>query len=646
MREAVVQHPARRLLVLAGPGTGKTHIIAHRIAHQIGRGDVAAEHVLALTFTERATDSMQRRLRDILGPNQHCNVFTFHAFATDLLRSYATEASLPADFRVCDPVQESVFLHNHLDELVAPDRYREPAACNDLLRAFNHIQELNLPSDALQSYDDELSRMFASFQTIKRRANMLNYADVLQLCTNLLQARTDMQSVISGLHRLIVVDECQDVCTSLFAFLRHIVARDGQTAITAVGDEDQSIFSFRPGALGSAVQQFRDHYPDMELATLSTSFRCRERIVSAAQRLIVYNAGRLDRPPLSSALPMDSPGVLEALYSTSPDDEALTIAERIRGFIAEHPDRTLSDVCVLTRSNDACARIGRLLSKHVPVRVVGGGLLHIPEIRLMVSFLIALTTPSNAKSLFNIVTSHLYTFAPMDIVVLTEGLDVTIPSRPGSWTLWRRLEAVAENADNKYDVEFSAECQRLLDDVNGLRKLMFRDVVSTVAAWCAVDEEDLEQFLRRTSSIESALGTDQINLIVPYLQKLAAHGEQFCDDVVPPARKPSVDIMTVHKAKGLEYRLVVFSMPPDTTYPGRFRPAFPQLPLHSSSSSSTTFIAEQRRLAFVALTRASDAFIFSSVTTPEKASRFVREALPLPPASSQPQRAFASSSWR
>lgn len=138
----------------------------------------------------------------------------------------------------------------------------------------------------------------------------------------------------------------------------------------------------------------------------------------------------------------------------------------------------------------------------------------------MVSFLIALTTPSNAKSLFNIVTSHLYTFAPMDIVVLTEGLDVTIPSRPGSWTLWRRLEAVAENADNKYDVEFSAECQRLLDDVNGLRKLMFRDVVSTVAAWCAVDEEDLEQFLRRTSSIESALGTDQINLIVPYLQKV------------------------------------------------------------------------------------------------------------------------------
>lgn len=297
-------------------------------------------------------------------------------------------------------MQESVFLHNHLDELVAPDRYREPAACNDLLRAFNHIQELNLPSDALQSYDDELSRMFASFQTIKRRANMLNYADVLQLCTNLLQARTDMQSVISGLHRLIVVDECQDVCTSLFAFLRHIVARDGQTAITAVGDEDQSIFSFRPGALGSAVQQFRDHYPDMELATLSTSFRCRERIVSAAQRLIVYNAGRLDRPPLTSALPMDSPGVLEALYSTSPDDEALTIAERIRGasdsacvavvltsgragFIAEHPDRTLSDVCVLTRSNDACARIGRLLSKHVPVRVVGGGLLHIPEIRLV-----------------------------------------------------------------------------------------------------------------------------------------------------------------------------------------------------------------------------------------------------------------------
>jgi len=675
-----VTHGKGPLMIVAGAGTGKTKVLTHRIAYLIGEKLAKPSEIIALTFTEKAAQEMEERV-DVMVPYGYVDMWigTFHAFGNRLLQDYALEMGLAPNFKVLDEAQAVVFLRQHLFEL--PLKYYRPLGdptryLSALVKLFSRAKDedispdeyleyaLMLEKQAGESSDPaaleearkqlELAQGYQVYQRLLWENGFLDLADLVYLSLKLLR---EHPSVLSALHQRInyvLVDEFQDTNYAQFELIKLLASRERN--LTVVGDDDQSIYKFR-GAAISNILGFREYYPEAEVVVLTDNFRSCQDILDHAHNLIERNGEeRLEsRLKINKQLVSHTgkgQGATKHLNFDTVSLEADEIAEIIRKKAAKNR-YSYSDFAVLVRTNgDAVPFLRALNLKGIPYRFTGNrGLYQREEIILLTALLRALSNQDDNLSMFHLAGSELYQIAPGDLYRCnsragTYNLPLSrVFASPGELGLTfqdpdtvNRLKRLMGDLDRF--TQLSASCNpgrvlyQFITETGYLRKLSQGEIVDG-----ELKIRNLAKFFNLVELYETISQPMEITVphFVKYLDLLLEAGDnpgvaQADSDV------PAVSILTVHKAKGLEFRVVFITGLASDKFPTRQRKDLLELPdqlIKEFIPRGDFHTQEERRLFYVGMTRAREELYLSWAQDYggkrlKKISPFILEALNLP----------------
>jgi DNA helicase-2/ATP-dependent DNA helicase PcrA len=677
-REAVL-HGEGPLLIIAGAGTGKTTVLTRRIAHLIASKRARPEEILALTFTEKAAVEMAERV-DQLIPYGYAEtpISTFHAFGDRVLREAALEMGMNPEFRVLTEPEAIIFLRERLfalpldrfrplgdptrhlaalltlvsrakDEDISPQQYGEWAQGR-----LRQVRMAASPDSAV--VDDarthvELAAFYEAHQRLLAEAGLVDFGDQIHRALEVLRTRPAVLERLRARHRFILVDEFQDTNHAQLEMLK-LVAGDVPN-ITVVGDDDQAIYRWR-GAATANLLAFRRLYPGAHEVVLNENHRSTQLVLDAAARLISYNnpyrlevVAKIDkrlRAQRSGGSPVRHLSFDTA--SAEADGVAVLVEERIQTGARPR------DVAILVRSNgDAEAVLRALNVKGIPHRFSGSrGLYAREEVRLLVSFLRILASPDDSISLFYLCASETYGMPEIDLLRLNQY------ARRKTRPLLEVLRALPEN-DDLVGVGGAAReaAARLLDDLDqaaqevpkrrtgevlygflqrsGTLKRLARE--ATAAAEAKV--KNIAKFFETVKAYGDVAEHDRVPSFVSHLDLLREAGD---DPAIAEAERDddAVHVLTVHKAKGLEFPIVFLVGCAEQKFPLQRRSDPLSLPaelVKEELPGGNGHVDEERRLFYVAMTRAKDELILTSAADygagrTRKVSRFVVEALDLP----------------
>ncbi|MFM8497783.1 MAG: ATP-dependent helicase, partial [Planctomycetia bacterium] len=385
------------LLVLAGPGSGKTRVVTRRIAHLISQG-VPPGQIVALTFTNKAADEMRRRVTALVGP-QPVEMGTFHRFAARLLRRHARLVGLTSDYSILDPDDAGAVLkraarklglsltHTPIDRLAGTIS----RAKNDLLSPETFSPRWGRPADEVAL------RLWPVYQELLLAANSVDFDDLLVHTARLLTDNPDLRSLLDARHRYILVDEYQDTNAAQYCIVRGLSIDHPNLAVT--GDPDQAIYGWRGASIRNILEFERD-YPSARVVKLEHNYRSTANILGTADRLIAHNSRRKPKRLITDAAA--GPRVRIVLDATS-RDEADRIADEIAAGIAT--GRSPRDSCILFRTNALSRSIEvALRSRGVPYQLVRGlEFFKRREIRDVVAWLRLLKNPRDDEAFSRVV---------------------------------------------------------------------------------------------------------------------------------------------------------------------------------------------------------------------------------------------------
>ena len=672
-REAVC-HGEGPLLIIAGAGTGKTTVLTRRIAHLIATKKARPEEILALTFTDRAAAEMTERV-DRLIPYGYAEtqISTFHAFGDRVLRESALDIGLNPEFRVLSQPEQIIFLRERLfdlplrrfrplgdptrhlkalatlvsrakDEDVSPGRY--------LSWAEGRLAEADTDEDRDEAERHvELARFYAAHQRLLGEAGLVDFGDQIYRTLGLLRERPAVLARLRGRFRWVLVDEFQDTNHAQLQMLRLLSGEPSN--LTVVGDDDQAIYRWR-GAAAANLLAFRRLYPGCREVVLSENYRSTQPVLDAAARLVSFNnpyrleaiagidkrlrSGRGDGPPVRH-LHFDT-------VSAEADGVAGLIEERLQAGVRPR------DVAILVRSNDDADPFLRALNvKGIPHRFSGSrGLYAREEVRLLVSFLKVLANPEDSVSLFYLAASDVYRVPEMELLRLNQY------ARRKTRPLLEVLRGLPENEDLASVSGATREAAaRLLADLERAATEVPRrrtgEVLYGYLQWSGL--------LGRLSKEATAEAEAKVRNIARFFESVKAYGDVAEHDRVPAfvahlallrdagddpavaeadADDDAVHVLTVHKAKGLEFPIVFLVGCAESKFPLQRRGekvSLPEALVREEVDIGTGQLHEERRLFYVAMTRAMDELLLSSAADygtarTRKVSRFVVEALDLP----------------
>ena len=676
-----VEHGAGPLLVVAGAGTGKTHVLTARIVHLITSRAAKPNEILAVTFTERAANEMQERV-DIntpIGLNDAV-IRTFHGFGDEVFREFALELGRSGELRVLSPAEQVILVREHLYgcqqcEIAMPlKRYRpagDPLAhVRALLELFGRARDEDVSPEAYvahartlraavgESIDadikadeaamhEELAATYEAYTRIKERHGVVDFGDQIALTLRLLREHPAAAARLRTRFHYILVDEFQDTNDAQFELLRLLA--ESHRNLTVVGDDDQSIFAWRGGTLRN-FDRFRQAYPDHTTVALIENRRSGQGLLDAAYRLITKNPDRLETTLGIDKRLRGRPGSDEAevdhIQKVTGAEEADAVADLIARE-AVRRQRRFGEFAILVRNNaDATPFLSALAQRQIPTHFSGGGQLYErPEIRLLISFLSAVALPSDSRHVYSLAVSPLYGFPADELARAVEGSgrrqkplrDVfeEIAAEKTGASESAAAAAKALCADLAHYAARAAELTTaaLLFEFLDRSKLLAR-YLDPDSALVEEQGRNVAKFLRLVHNAGRALASDRASFFVPHLELLREAG----DDPVAADFETSheqVNVLSIHKAKGLEFSVVFLAHTTDERLPGQARLDPLRLPdelARTVPPDRERHIAEERRLAYVAMTRAKDAFYFTSAIDygfqrPSRPSRFIGEAL-------------------
>jgi DNA helicase II / ATP-dependent DNA helicase PcrA len=657
-RQAVL-HEGSPLLIVAGAGSGKTAVLTRRIAYLLAARDVGPGQVLAITFTNKAAAEMRERVAALVGPRARSMwVSTFHSTCVRILRNQASLISgLNSNFSIYD-ADDSRRLLQMIGKDMGLDikRYSPRLLANSISNLKNELIDPRQALDNLSEDDlaDDLARtvaaVYAEYQQRLRVANALDFDDLIGETVAVLQAFPQIADHYRRRFRHILVDEYQDTNHAQYVLVRELVGRDlepGEDGVPpgelcVVGDADQSIYAFR-GATIRNIEDFERDYPNATTILLEQNYRSTQNILSAANSVISRNPARRDKRLWTDA----GEGELIVGYvADNEHDEARFIAQEIDALAASG-DITYNDVAVFYRTNNSSRSVEEVFIRAgIPYKVVGGVRFYERrEIRDIVAYLRVLDNPGDAVSLRRILNTPrrgigdraeacvavyaentgssfadaleaaaegkvplLNTRSAKAIAGFVEMMDelrIRLASSEGD--LGELIEAVLERTGYRRELESSSDPQDLarLDNLNELVSVAHEfatDLANAAALEDVVVDEDvpdtgvLAQFLERVSLVADT-------------------------DEIPEQTAGVVTLMTLHTAKGLEFPVVFVTGWEDGMFP------------HMRALGDPTELSEERRLAYVGITRArqrlylSRAKVRSSWGQPmlNPESRFLRE---------------------
>jgi len=675
-REAV-SHGEGPLLIVAGAGTGKTHVVTSRIAWLIAEKRARPDEILALTFTEKAAAEMEARV-DVLVPYGYTDatIATFHAFGDRLVRGFGIELGFTTRPRVCSEAEVRVFLRERLFEL-GLDRYaplgqpdRNLAA---LVRCFSRARDEDVsPEDylafaqrlAAEARDEaqkdeaaselEKAQAYARYRDLLLAHDRLDFGDQVSLALRILRERPHVLRQMHDQYRFILVDEFQDTNHAQFELIR-LLAGPRQN-LTVVGDDDQSIYRFR-GAKMANLLAFLDAFPSADTVVLTTNYRSRQNLLDASYRLIQQNnpdrleaklqerGGRRFEKRLQSAF--EGEGLIEHHEFHTASDEADFVVGTIGTAI--QAGRRPREFAILARTHRHLIPIlNALESAGIPFQQSAQSRLYSrDEVRLCLAVLRAVADPDDSTATYQLLASPLLAADETDLARLNSAAQRKNQS----------LREVLERLEREplfheiHDATRSA-CARYLKLTRQLAHMAVRRPTTDVlyafvhesgylAQLTAEDTPEAEERIRNVAKffkiakrISESLEENRAHSFVRYLDLLIEAGDDPAAAEVD-VELDAVQVITAHNAKGLEFPVVFMTNLAEGRFPTRERGddlPFPAALVKEPSTVHNAHTEEERRLFYVGMTRAREELYLTwaidyGTRMPWKMSKFVAEAL-------------------
>jgi DNA helicase-2/ATP-dependent DNA helicase PcrA len=591
-REAVTA-PDRPTLVLAGAGSGKTRVLVHRIAWVIRVGGVAAQHVLAVTFTNKAAAEMRDRVEALLGmPTRSLWIGTFHGLSHRLLRIHWREAGLPEGFQIMDSEDQQRLIRRMLRALELDENVWVPKEIQWFINA--QKDEGLRPKDLRDEGNAgrrQMIDLYERYEQVCAAAAVIDFGELLLRTLELLRDNLELQRQYQQRFKHVLVDEFQDTNAIQYRWLRLLAGPAGTPFV--VGDDDQSIYRWR-GARVENLHRFQQDYAGTQVVRLEQNYRSTATILNAANAVIANNAARLGKT-LWTEGPAGAPIKLYAAFNER--DEAEFVINRIQDHIDHGGKR--SEVAVLYRSN-AQSRVFEegLLAAGIPYRVYGGlRFFERAEIKDALAILRLVMNRDDDPSFERVVNVPPRGIGARTVEAVREH------ARATGTSLWRAAAAlIAENTLAKRAAEalwsFLNLVEKLEADTRGdaLHEQVARVIERSgliahhgknADAGGEARVENLEELVNAAREVMRAESSD-----LPPLAEFLAFAVLESGDGQADAYQDSVQLMTLHSAKGLEFALLFLCGLEDGLFP------------HQRSLNDAAGLEEERRLCYVGITRA------------------------------------------
>tara|TARA_R110002095_G_scaffold112154_5_gene98034 strand:+ start:48 stop:2243 length:2196 start_codon:yes stop_codon:yes gene_type:complete len=625
-REAVAAPPVN-LLVLAGAGSGKTRVLVHRIARLMQTEQVSAHAILAVTFTNKAAKEMRGRITEMLGFNpQGMWVGTFHGLAHRLLRMHWQDAGLQEQFQILDSDDQLRLVKRLMKELNLDENRFQPKQLQWFINAQKdeglRAKHLDPGSDPFQRVQIEFYRQY---ELACQRSSLVDFGEILLRSHELWLTKPEVLKHYQERFGHILVDEFQDTNTVQYAWLRVLAGNTGKLMV--VGDDDQSIYGWR-GAKIENIQQFSRDYPDTQVVRLEQNYRSTGTILDAANALIANNQGRLGKKLWTSG----SEGELISLYAGfNEQDEARFIVDTIQGWVGKGNERSSS--AILYRSN-AQSRVleEALIRAGMPYRIYGGQRFYD---RLEIK---------NALSYLRLVGNRLDDMAfervnnvPTRAIGVKTVEVVRQRARDEGISLWQSaheviaLKLLPARASNALQ-GFIDLIDRLDNETEGVP--LHEQTEHVIAHSGLIDHhlkekgekaqsriENLQELVSATRQFDQEWQRDEAEQDLPVLAAFLDKAALDAGDGQADEFEDSVQLMTLHSAKGLEFPLVFLAGVEEGLFP------------HKMSMEEPGRLEEERRLCYVGITRAMQKLYFTYAESRRlhgqdnynRLSRFVQE---------------------
>ncbi|USR39757.1 DNA helicase II [Ectopseudomonas hydrolytica] len=622
-----VAAPLGRQLVLAGAGSGKTRVLVHRIAFLIQAMGASPHSILSVTFTNKAAAEMRHRIEQMLGHNPAGMwVGTFHGLAHRLLRAHWQEAGLAENFQILDSDDQQRLIKRVIREL-GLDEQRWPAKQAQWF--INGQKDEGFRPQHIQAGGDlflaTMRGIYEAYEAACARTGVIDFSELLLRALDLWRDKPGLLEHYQRRFRHILVDEFQDTNAVQYAWLR-LLAKGGDS-LMVVGDDDQSIYGWR-GARIENIQQFSSDFPDTQLIRLEQNYRSTAGILKAANALIANNNGRLGKELWTDG----GEGEPLALYAAfNEHDEARYVVESIEDALRKDGLKR-SEIAILYRSN-AQSRVleEALLRERIPYRIYGGQrFFERAEIKNAMAYLRLLDGRGNDAALERIVNVPARGIGEKTVESIREFARAQDLSM---WEAIRRMLAVKALPGRAAGAlgGFIELIEGLAEQVMAMPLHQMTQVVIEQSGLLAYHEaEKGEKGQARVENLEElvsaarAFENDEDDELTP-LQAFLTHASLEAGDTQAAENEDSIQLMTLHSAKGLEFPLVFLVGMEEGLFP------------HKMSLEEPGRLEEERRLAYVGITRAMQKLVISYAETRRlygsetynKVSRFVRE-IPAP----------------
>ncbi|MFI8240832.1 DNA helicase PcrA [Streptomyces sp. NPDC085866] len=617
-QRAAVVHADSPLLIVAGAGSGKTRVLTHRIAHLLAERNVHPGQILAITFTNKAAGEMKERVEQLVGPRANAMwVMTFHSACVRILRRESKKLGFTSSFSIYDAADSKRLMALVCRDLdLDPKRFPPKSFSAKISNLKNElIDEEDFAAQAGDGFEKTLAQAYALYQSRLREANALDFDDLIMTTVNLLRAFPDVAEHYRRRFRHVLVDEYQDTNHAQYALVRELVGTGEHdedappneydlppAELCVVGDADQSIYAFR-GATIRNILQFEEDYPNATTILLEQNYRSTQTILSAANAVIERNESRRPKNLWTNA---GQGARITGYVADTEHDEAQFVADEI-DRLTDAGEAKSGDVAVFYRTN-AQSRVFEevFIRVGLPYKVVGGVRFYErKEVRDVLAYLRVLANPEDSvplRRILNVPKRGIGERAEAMIDALSQREKISFPQALKRVDEAYGMAARSTNAVKRFNT--------LMEDL--------RTIVESGAGPATV----LEAVLERTGYLaELQASTDpQDETRIENLQELAAVALEFEQDrgegesvalsdfleqvalVADSDQIPDEDeegsgvitLMTLHTAKGLEFPVVFLTGMEDGVFP------------HMRALGQTKELEEERRLAYVGITRARE----------------------------------------
>jgi DNA helicase II / ATP-dependent DNA helicase PcrA len=594
-----VEHTDGPVLIFAGAGSGKTRVLTHRIAFLLKERRIAPDRILAVTFTNKAAGEMKTRLERMVGSTaRDLWVGTFHAMCVRILRRDGSRAGIASSFAIIDEADQRQLVKDILDDLDYDERQLSPGAClHEISKAKNSLIWPDKYHEKQTSFlGERMANVYSEYERRLRESNSLDFDDLIVRTIDLLERDETVREKYQRKFEYILVDEYQDVNTAQYRLIALLGGKSRN--VTVVGDDDQSIYSWR-GSDYRMILRFEEDFSGAQVFKLEENYRSTQRILDAANALVANNRTRAPKKLFTRR----SEGESITLYPAATErDEARYVTEKIKQMVRD--GAAYRDFLVLYRTN-AQSRVFEeaLIADGIPYRVVGGvGFYARAEIKDVIAYLRYIVNPSDAlafKRIVNVPRRGIgqQTLAALVHAATGRGLSVgeaifdaellrdAVPKKLKE--LERFAELIRSFRERLPSLGVADLLVGVMEDSGYVRELQAEETHDARARI-----ENLQELIGVAREYENG---EPEPTLAGFLTNIALISD--LDALDPDASY--VTLMTMHGAKGLEY--------PHVFLTGLEEGVFP----HSRALTDMHELEEERRLAYVGVTRAMDRLFLS-----------------------------------